>query len=180
MRPRHVHITGASGAGVTTLGRALAKRLGAVHVDTDDAYWLPVEPAYSAKRPVPERLAMIEACLEREDRVVLSGSIMTWGDPLIPWFGAVVFVSTEPAIRMERLRRREFERYGDAILPGGPRHDACAAFLEWASRYEDPAFASRSRARHEAWLGTLSCPVIRVDGGGPPGQVVDATLAALG
>jgi uridine kinase len=33
---KHIHITGVSGSGVTTLGRALSKALGFAHLDTDD------------------------------------------------------------------------------------------------------------------------------------------------
>jgi adenylate kinase family enzyme len=36
-----VLITGASGSGTTTLGRALAARLGFAFLDADDYYWLP-------------------------------------------------------------------------------------------------------------------------------------------
>jgi len=54
---RIVHITGASGSGTTTLGRALAERLGWMHLDTDDFYWLPTDPPYREKRPAETRLA---------------------------------------------------------------------------------------------------------------------------
>jgi adenylate kinase family enzyme len=38
MKSRRVHIMGASGADVTTLGRALADALAAPHHDTDDYF----------------------------------------------------------------------------------------------------------------------------------------------
>ena len=44
--PPRIHITGASGFGVSTLGGALAARLGCAHLDTDDFYWLPTDPPY--------------------------------------------------------------------------------------------------------------------------------------
>ena len=51
MRAPRIYITGASCAGVTTLGSALARALDAVHVDVDDYYWLPSDPPFSRKRP---------------------------------------------------------------------------------------------------------------------------------
>jgi adenylate kinase family enzyme len=36
-------ITGASGCGTTTLGRALADKLRLPFFDVDDYYWLPIE-----------------------------------------------------------------------------------------------------------------------------------------
>ena len=54
--PNRIGITGASGCGVTTLGQALAARLGAVHIDTDDHYWVETDPPYREKRDVAERM----------------------------------------------------------------------------------------------------------------------------
>ena len=57
--PLAIHITGASGAGTSTLGRALATATGTVHFDTDDYYWAPVEPKYSVKREVATAVYVI-------------------------------------------------------------------------------------------------------------------------
>ncbi len=52
-----IHVTGASGAGVTTLGRALAQHFAVPHADTDDYFWLPTEPPFTERRPVEDRAA---------------------------------------------------------------------------------------------------------------------------
>ena len=72
---RRTGITGASGCGVTTLGAALAERLGAVHIDADDHFWVATDPPYRVKREVPERLAGIRSEQARTGRWVLSGKI---------------------------------------------------------------------------------------------------------
>lgn len=164
-RPQ-VHITGASGAGVTTLGAALAARLGCAHLDTDDFYWHPTAPPYRVKRSVDERLARLhEAFAAASSGWVLSGSIGEWGAPLLPLFDLVVYVYTPTELRLERLRRREAETFGAAnVAPGGPRHQEYVEFLEWASRYDHGDRPGRSRALHEAWLAELPCPLLRVDG----------------
>ena len=51
-----IHVTGASGSGVTTLARALAERLSVAHLDTDDFYWLPSDPPYQQKREIASRV----------------------------------------------------------------------------------------------------------------------------
>ena len=71
---RVIHIFGASGSGTSTLGRAVAARTGFRCMDTDDYYWLPAEPMYTLKRPIPERLALMERDLDGCDGAVLSGS----------------------------------------------------------------------------------------------------------
>lgn len=81
-----IGVTGASGCGVTTLGAALAERLRAVHVDTDDHFWVATDPPYRVKRDVPERLARIAAEQARTGRWVMSGTLDGWAGPSRrPW-----------------------------------------------------------------------------------------------
>ena len=87
-----LHILGASGSGTSTLGRAIAHELGIVHFDTDDFYWAPSEVPFTAKRDIGDRLSMLHAAFEEQSDWVLSGSLCSWGDPLIPLFTQVVFL----------------------------------------------------------------------------------------
>ena len=181
MTTRRIHLTGASGAGVTTLGRALAQDLSIPHHDTDDYFWLPTKPPYREKRPVEDRLALMEALFVPRPDWVLSGSLSGWGDPLIPNFDAVVLVRTRTDLRLKRLRDREALRHGpEAIRPGGPMHEQFEAFMAWASGYDDDQFDGRRLARHEEWLQTLDCPVIRVDGERALDDLRDQVLGELG
>lgn len=179
MPGRRLHITGASGAGTTTLGKALAARLDCAHLDTDAFYWAPTEPPFLTPRPMPERLERLEAALSAQRDWVLSGSLMGWGDPLIPHFSLVVFLQVPPDVRLPRLRRREQGRYGDRIAPGGPMAEQHQAFIAWAGQYDDPDFTGRSLARHQAWLASLPCPVIRITGAPPLEDSLERVLAAL-
>lgn len=181
MTKRRIHVTGASGAGVTTLGRALAQCLSIPHHDTDDYFWLPTNPPYREKRPVTDRLALMEALFLPRPDWVLSGSLNGWGDPLIAKFDAVVFVRTNGDVRLKRLHDREARRYGpEAILPGGSAHEQFANFIAWAAGYDDDNFDGRKLSRHEAWLQTLHCPVIRVDGELPLDDLRHQVLGELG
>lgn len=157
-----VHITGASGTGTTTLGVALADAMGLSHFDTDDFYWSREGAPYSAKAPVKMRLELIGGALRKHPRSVLTGSFVSWGQPLTTWFDLVIFLRVPTETRLERLAARERERFGDAIDPGGDRHDLYQAFMEWARGYDDGDGTSRSLVRHESWLATLECPVLRL------------------
>jgi len=160
-----VHIVGASGSGTTTLGRALAGRLGCPFFDTDDYFWLPSEPPFQHIRERGERQARLGGDLRAQPGWVLSGSLCGWGDVFIPQFELVVFLWVPPDIRLARLRARERARYGDAIAPGGPQHDQSEAFLAWAARYDEGLdVPERCRRLHETWLAALPCPVLRVEG----------------
>ncbi|HLG80479.1 MAG TPA: AAA family ATPase [Bradyrhizobium sp.] len=180
MKTRRIHITGASGAGVTTLGRALANALALPSHDTDDYYWKPTEPPYRDKRAAGDRLRLMQELFVPRAGWVLSGSLDGWGDPLVPCFDLVVFMTTSPEVRMQRLRAREATRFGaDSIGEGGWRFEEAAAFFDWASHYEDGTREGRNLARHEAWLATLPCPVLRLDGSRPVAELVGTVLQML-
>lgn len=62
-----IHILGASGSGTTTLGNTLASQLGISHLDSDDFFWESTIIKFSKKRPVQQRLEMIETRIERPE-----------------------------------------------------------------------------------------------------------------
>ena len=104
---RRIHITGPSGAGVTSLGRAVAEALAVPHHDADDYFWLPTAPPYTKKREPTDRLRLMrEMFLDRADWI-LSGSLDGWGNPIIPMFDLVAFVYAPADVRLRRLRARE-------------------------------------------------------------------------
>jgi adenylate kinase family enzyme len=173
MKSCRIHVVGASGAGVTTLGRALANTQAAPHHDTDDYFRLPSAPPYRDIRDVAERLKLMHDVFLPRAEWILSGSLIGWGDVLIPDFDLVVFLVTPRELRLQRLRTREATRFGaDAVAPGGWRHAETEAFIEWASGY-DEGNVSRTQAKHQAWLAKLPCPVLRLDGSRPLPELVE-------
>jgi len=111
VKTSRVHITGASGSGTTTLGRALADALGVSHHDTDDYLWLPTEPPYQELRDREDRLRLMGELFLGKASWVLSGSLVGWGDSIIPYFDMLVFLSLSTEARLERLRKREARRF---------------------------------------------------------------------
>lgn len=172
-----IYITGASCAGVTTLGHHLATRLGMRQVDVDDFYWMPTNPPFTTKRPPSDRVSLMQQALG-DDGWVLSGSCMVWGDALIADADLIVFVATPTPVRLERLAVREKARFGDRIAPGGDMHAIHVAFREWASQYDDPDFSGRNRAWHEAWLSQQTASVLRIDGAGSVETMVTTVVHA--
>jgi adenylate kinase family enzyme len=180
MKSRRIHVTGASGSGVTSLGRALAEALALPHHDTDDYLWKPTTPPYRELRDIAERLRLMkEMFLPRADWV-LSDGLDGWGDDLISSFDLVVFLKTPHKLRMQRLRARKATHFGaDAVGPGGRRHEETEAFIEWASHYEDGSREGRNLARHESWLLRLPCPRLRLDGSQPLSELVAEVRRAI-
>ena len=180
MRPRHIHITGASGAGVSTTGQLLAARLAIDVFDTDNFFWLPTNPPYRDKRAITERLKLLGSKLSGCDGWVLSGALDGWGDLLIPHFDLVVFLYVPSLIRLERLKRRERARFGAALDPGGAMFDQHQAFLEWAASYDSGTHdGGRTLSRHQDWLTQLPCPVLRIEGDVESEEIVDRIMAHI-
>jgi hypothetical protein len=147
-------ITGASGSGTTTLGRALATRLTCAFYDADDYYWLPTDPPFRCKQDPAIRASRLLQALENASPTVLAGSILNWGVELEDSFSLIVFLTVPAEIRVSRLREREIQRFG--------RVDP--AFLAWAGQYGQGTLEGRSLSKHEAWLAKRSCPLLRIDG----------------
>lgn len=162
-----IHILGASGAGTSTLGLALERAYGFKWLDTDDYYWLPTNPPYSQSRPRDERLSMLKQDIVNFPKSVISGSLGIWGDELIPHFDLVIWVDTPTDVRVERLRRREFDRFGSRILEGGDMYANHEDFIAWARAYDVYMPPERCRVLHEEWISKAACPVIRLDGSKP-------------
>ena len=59
-----IHITGASGSRVTTLGKALSERLRVQFLDADDFYWKLTAPPYQEKLPIDERQKKLPKMLQ--------------------------------------------------------------------------------------------------------------------
>jgi len=111
---------------------------------------------------------------------ILSGSIGEWADSLIPMLDLVVYLEVPTAVRIERLKIREAVTFGDRILPGALRHKEYVEFLDWAGAYESGTREGRSRQRHETWLESLPCKVIRLDGTMATPALVERVVDSLG
>ena len=162
-----IHITGASGAGTTSLERALAEAIGIRHLDSDDFYWRRTDPPFTTPR---ERDGRSDLLLERarsELSWILSGSALGWGAKVEPLFDLIVFLRIDPLLRLERLRQRELTRYGPRIRDGGDMVAKHKEFMDWAASYETAGPEQRSLMAHEQWLATQTCAVLRLDSSRP-------------
>jgi hypothetical protein len=149
-----IHITGAAGSGTSTVAAALAAELGGTHLEADDYFWLATERPYTARRDPSERLSQVLADVSMSKPAILAGAVMGWGAELEDSFDLIVFLYLDAAVRLQRLKAREVERFGRAD----------PAFLEWAAQYDDGPPEGRSLAKHRAWLNARTCAVVEIHG----------------
>jgi len=74
-------------------------------------------------------------------------------------------VSLPTELRLQRIEAREISLFGGAD----------PTFLAWAAQYEEGRLPGRSRARHEAWLESHLCRVLRFE----EDQPIDARVEQI-
>jgi hypothetical protein len=159
---RRINIVGASGSGTTTLGRALATRLGLKFSDADRFDWKPTLLPFTAKYDPDARLTMLLAELEAFPASIVAGSVCGWGAELENGFDLVIFLSLPTKLRLQRIEARDVSLFG-AVDPG---------HLARAAQYEEGKLPGHNRMRHEAWLLNRPCRVLRFE----EDQAVDARV----
>jgi len=160
-----LHVFGASGTGVTTLGKALGTALGLPYFDTDGYFWEATDPPFTKRRPATQRDARLAHDLAAHQNWVVGGSIVGWGEQWLATFDLVVFLWLPPALRLQRLHQREHARYGARIIADPSQAARTQAFLEWAAGYDDSSTGgSRTLANHTNWLTRFTCPVLELRG----------------
>lgn len=120
-----IHVFGASGSGASTLGRELSLTLPHDNLDGDDYFWI---EKFTKQREPKARLDILKEDLSKYNRWILSGATCGWGDELKSYFELVIFIYTPREIRLQRLKDRETQRYGDEILPGGSKYEQSKAY----------------------------------------------------
>lgn len=151
-------LCGLNGAGKSTLGKNLAKRLAFHFIDIEDLYFPKTEPdyMYAVPRTRKEVEALLKAEISAHSDFVLSAVKGDYGEEIYPFFQYAVLIDVPKNIRMRRVRDRSFRKFGDRMLPGGDLYEREEGFFRLVqSRAEDTV---------EKWLGSLTCPVIRIDG----------------
>lgn len=173
-----LHILGAPGSGVTTLGRALAQKLGIPHFDTDDYHWFTDDALpYRRRRNPDHRRQLMVKDLDAHEAWVLSGALCGWGDVFIPRFDAVVYCWLPAETRLTRIQQREITRYGaNRLAPGGDLNTVFEKFCNWAAAYDEDSGNIRSRSRELEWLGSLSCPTLKIEEELPIETLTEQTL----
>lgn len=161
---QRIHIFGASGSGTTTLAKAIADKMGIKHYDTDNYFWKRTDPPYQTVRERDEREELLRLDLNKIESWVLSGSLCGWGDFAIPLFDLVIFLYLPMELRIQRLNRREMERFGSDIGNyGHPWHQNYKKFIEWAASYDNGGLDMRSKSSHEKWISQLPYSVVRIE-----------------
>ncbi len=164
-------VVGANGSGKTTLGRRLAEALHIAHIDIEDVYFKPSPVPYARPRTREEARALLTEKISTCDAFVFSAVNGDFGEALNVRYACVVYLHAPNEVRLTRVKQRAIERFGDRILPGGDMYEQEQAFFEFV--------ATRTMDATDAWLKTLSCPIIDMDGARPIDETVSLIVQRL-
>jgi adenylate kinase family enzyme len=154
--PHGIIIFGANGSGKTTLGRELARILNLKHMDIEDYCFDESDIPYTKPRPRDMWINLMLVDIEKYRSFVISTVIGDLGDTIPRYYQLAIHLSAPLFMRMERVKRRSLERYGDRVLQGGDMYEQELQFFDFVS--------SRPLSRIDEWAQTLTCPVIHADG----------------
>lgn len=118
-----LHIFGASGTGVSTLGEALSHALQVPYFDSDTYYWEQSDPPFTVRRPAQTRDAALAHDLGLAASWILGGSVGAWGQRWLAQAELVLFLWLPPALRLTRLQASALRR-GYTARPGAGRAGA--------------------------------------------------------
>lgn len=154
-------VCGLNGSGKSTFGKALAEKLGYHFIDNEDLYFPKSNPNYIYA--IPRSEAEVESLLIKEVRAhenfVFAAVYGDHGKEILPFYKCAIVLKVPKEVRMQRVRDRSFQKFGDRMLEGGDLYEKEERFFQLVSK--------RSEDSVEKWARSLSCPVIRIDGTKP-------------
>ncbi|KAF2070532.1 hypothetical protein CYY_008150 [Polysphondylium violaceum] len=160
-------IFGASGSGTTTLSDYIESKIDSfVHLEADKYYWEKTEPPFTIKKNVQERNDSILADINKIENVVISGSLLSWGQVFWDIFDVAVFIYIPQDTRIKRLIERDKQRYGSLLETDADYRKKHLDFIEWAATYDSPQLTNTGRciSLHKSWISKLTIPVIKIEG----------------
>ena len=170
---RGIQVCGLNGCGKSTLGRALAQKIGFHFIDNEELFFTrnaADEPYQNPRsRAEVEKLLMEE--VRRHGDLVFAAVKGDYGSAILPLYRYAVLIEVPKEIRLRRVRDRSFQKFGGRMKPGGDLYESEEVFFQTA--------AARPEDYAESWARTLSCPVVVVDGTRPVEENVERLAGLL-
>lgn len=168
-----IQICGLNGCGKSTIGKALAQRIGFHFIDNEYLYFsgrAENEPYANPRTQTEvERLLMDEVSAHPD--FVFSAVKGDYGKDIARMYDYVVVIEVPEKIRLRRVRNRSFRKFGSRMLPGGDLYDREEEFFRMVESRKDQYI--------ENWLQKVNCPIIRIDGTKPVDENVENIIRAI-
>ncbi len=166
-------ICGGNGAGKSTLGKALADKLNYKFMDIEDYYFPKSESdyPYGTARTREEVSTLLLEDMKKYPNFILASVKGDYGEDVISLFTYAVWINVPGDIRLERVRERSIQKFGDRILPDGDLYEKEKKFFGMVQ--------NRSEQDVENWLKSTRIPVIQADGTNTVSHNIEMLLQIL-
>lgn len=138
--------------------KLLQNVLAIIFIDNENLYFPQNDGdfPYAVQRDRNEVRELLLKEIKMHDNFVFASVKGDYGEEICSFFRYAVLIDVPKEIRMQRVKRRSFENFGNRMLYGGELYEQEKSFFDFVeSRDEDIV---------EKWLKTLNCGVIRIDG----------------
>ena len=166
-------ICGLNGTGKSTLGKALAEKLHFYFIDNEDLYFPKIDPAYvyAAPRTREEVEKLLLREIKKHENFVFSSVKGDYEETIYSFFQYAVLINVPKNIRIERVKNRSFQKFGNRMLPGGDLYEQEERFFDLVK--------SRAENTVEKWVQSLNCPIIKIDGTKPIEENINLVIEQI-
>lgn len=166
-------VCGLNGSAKSTLGKALAEKLNFHFIDNEDLFFPKTDKQYpyASPRTREEAKGLLLREIKAHENFVFASVTGNYGNEIYPFFQYAVLIDVAKVVRMQRVKNRSFQKFGERMLPGGDLYEQEENFFDFV----------RSRAENaaEEWAASLSCPIIRIDGTKPIEESLEIIIAQI-
>lgn len=166
-------VCGLNGVGKSTLGKALAEKLNFYFIDVEDLYFPKTNSdyVYASPRTREEVEKLLFSEIKAHKNFIFSSVKGDYGEAVYPYFQYAILIDAPKDIRIQRVKNRSFQKFGNRMLLGGDLHEQEEHFFSFVN--------SRAENTVEEWVQCLNCPIIRVDGTKPIAENIDFIIEQI-
>ncbi len=166
-------ICGLNGSGKSTVGKALARRIGYRFIDVEDLYFPKDDTNYKYSHPrgKEEVISLLNDMISEDRRFVFCAVRGDYGDRFLAALDHIVYIDVPKDERTRRVFNRSYEKFGERMLEDGDLYERENSFLSAAQIRPDDYV--------ESWLDEVNIPIIRIDGTRPVGENAEYLVSVL-
>ncbi len=166
-------ICGLNGAGKSTLGKVLAEKLNFYFIDIEDLYFPKTDPnyMYASPRTREEVETILLHEMKTHENFILASVKGDYGEDIYSLIQSAILLDVPKSIRMQRVKKRSFQKFGNRMLSGGDLYEQEEKFFRLVE--------SRDENTIEEWVRSLKCPVMRIDGTKPIDENTNFIIALM-
>ena len=153
--PDGIIITGLNGCGKSTVCKLLAKKINYYSMDVEDYYFIESDIPYSKFHTHEQTKKLMLDDILKHNHFVLATVNCDWGEEILSMCKLAVLLKAPLDIRMERIRKREYEKFGTRVLNGGDLYESQHKFHN--------KVLSRGENHMTEQMRFVDCPVLELD-----------------